>query len=89
MHGPLANCWKARKPNMSCLWAYPFKPSRSIKASFYIPENRLNIPTTKGFLMKIFMKLICQYMVISLIFHSLQIIFIHYKSRIVTAIRGL
>ena len=25
----------------------------------------------------------------SLIFHSLQIIFIHYKSRIVTAIRGL
>ena len=32
----------------------PFKPSRCIKASFYIPENRLNFPTTKGFSMKIY-----------------------------------
>ena len=35
-----------------------FKPSRCIKASFYIPENRLNFPTTKGFRMKIFMQLV-------------------------------
>ena len=42
----------------------PFKPSRCIKASFYIPENRLNFPTTKGFRMDISMKLVYQYMVI-------------------------
>ena len=28
------------------------------KASFYIPENRNNFPTTRGFRMKIFMKLV-------------------------------
>ena len=39
--------------------------------------------------MKISMKLAYQYMAIFLIFHPLQIIFIHYKSRIATAIRGL
>ena len=43
---------------------YPFKPSRCIKAAFYIPENRLNFPTTKGFKMKISMELVYQYMVI-------------------------
>ena len=35
------------------------------------------------------MKLVYQYMALSLFFHPLQIIFIHYKSRIATAIRGL
>ena len=35
------------------------------------------------------MKLVYQYMAISEIFRSYQIIFIHYKSRIATAIRGL
>ena len=40
----------------------PFKPSRCIKASFYIPENRLNFPTTKGFRAKLSMKLVYQYM---------------------------
>ena len=65
------------------------KPSRCIKASFYIPENRLNFPTTGGFKMKISMKLVYQYMAIFINFHPLQIIFIHYKSRIATAIRGL
>ena len=40
-----------------------FRPER-VKASFYIPENRLNCPTTKGFRMKIAMKLAHQYMVI-------------------------
>ena len=35
-----------------------------IKASFYIPENRLNFPTTKGFRMKIPMELFYQYMAI-------------------------
>ena len=33
-------------------------------ASFYIPENRLNFPTTKGFRTKISMKLVYQYVVI-------------------------
>ena len=42
----------------------PFKPSRCIKASFYIPENRLYSPTTKGFRTKISMKLAYQYMAI-------------------------
>ena len=67
----------------------PFKSARYIKASFHIPENRLNFPTTKGFRTKISKKLVCQYMTIFFNFHSLQIIFIHYKSRIATAIRGL
>ena len=39
--------------------------------------------------MKISMKLVYQYLAISLYFHSVQIIFIDYKSRIATAIRGL
>ena len=42
----------------------PFKPLRCIKASFYISENRLNFPTTRGFIMTISMKLVYQYMVI-------------------------
>ena len=58
----------------------PFKPWRCIKASFYTPENRLNFPTTNGFRMNIFMKLVYQYIVI---------FFIRYKPRIATAIRGL
>ena len=40
------------------------RPSRSIKASFYIPVNRLNFPTTEGFVIKMSLKLIYQYMVI-------------------------
>ena len=35
------------------------------------------------------MKLFYQYMAIFFIFHSLQVIYIHYKLRIVTAIRSL
>ena len=57
-----------------------FKPSRCIKASFYIPENRLIFPTTKGFRMKISMKLFYQYITIFLNFsptsnhlHPLQV----------------
>ena len=34
------------------------------------------------------MKLVSQYIAISLILHPLQVIFIHYKSGIATAIRG-
>ena len=41
---------------------WPFKPSRCIRASFYIPENRLNFPTGKGVRMKIFTQLFYQYM---------------------------
>ena len=48
----------------------PFKPSRCIKASFYIPENRLNFSTTKDFRPKISTKLVYQYMVIFLIFQT-------------------
>ena len=43
---------------MILAWASPFK------ASFYIPENRLNFPITKGFRTKIPMKLVYQYMAI-------------------------
>ena len=60
--------------------AYPFEPSRCIKASFYIPENRYNFSTTKGFTMNIAMKLFYQYMAIFLTFsptsnhlHPLQV----------------
>ena len=43
-----------------------FEPSRCIKASFYILENRLNFPTTFSFRMQIFMKLVHQYMYIAI-----------------------
>ena len=66
----------------------PFKPSRCIEASFYISENIFNSPTIKGFRMNISMKLVYQKMTI-FCFHSHQIIFIHYKSRIASAIHGL
>ena len=46
----------------------PFQPSRCIKASFYIPENRLNFPTIKGAKTKISMKLVYQYVVIFFLF---------------------
>ena len=39
-------------------------PSRFIKASFYIPENKINFPTTKGFRTEISMELVYQYMAI-------------------------
>ena len=39
--------------------------------------------------MEISMKLVYQYIAIFFNFQQLQIIFIHYKSRIATAIRGL
>ena len=57
-----------------------FKPSRCIKASFYIPEIRPNFPTTKGFRREISMKLVYQYMAIFFTFsptsnhlHPLQV----------------
>ena len=39
--------------------------------------------------MKIHMKPFYEYMAIFLIFHPLQVVVIHYKSRIATAISGL
>ena len=42
----------------------PFKSSRCIKASFYIPENRLNFPITNDFRMKISIKLVYQNMTV-------------------------
>ena len=42
----------------------PFKPSRCIKASFYITVYRLHFPITRGFMMKISLKLFYQYMAI-------------------------
>ena len=39
----------------------PFKPSRCIKASYYLPENILYFPTTRGFRMTISAKLAYQY----------------------------
>ena len=63
----IKSCW-SKKP--SAIVYLPFKPSRCIKASFHIPENRLNFPTTKGFRMKISMKLVYQYMAIFLNFST-------------------
>ena len=58
----------------------PFKLPRCIKASFHIPENRLNFPTTRGFRTKISMKLVYQHIAIFLNFlttlnhlHPLQV----------------
>ena len=48
----------------------PFKSSRCIKTSFYIPANRPNFPTTKGFRMKISTKLAYQYIAIFFIFST-------------------
>ena len=70
-------------------WLKPFGPSRCIKASFQIAENRLNFPTSKGFRMNIKKKWFTNTWQFSLISHPLQIIFIHEKSRITIAIRGL
>ena len=47
-----------------------FKPSRCIKAAFWIPENRFNFPTTRGFRTKIPIKLVHQYMAIFFIFQT-------------------
>ena len=38
-----------------------FKTSRCVKASFYIPEIKLNFPATRGLRMKISIKLVYQY----------------------------
>ena len=51
-------------------WTKPFKPSRCIKASFHIHENRINFPTTKGFRMEISIKRVYQYMLIFLNFYT-------------------
>ena len=40
---------------------YPPKPSLCTKVLFYIPENRPNFPTSKGFTRKISMNLLYQY----------------------------
>ena len=46
-----------------CTSRFTFQHWRCIKSSFYIPENRLNFATTKGFRTKISMKLVYQYVV--------------------------
>ena len=63
-----------------------FDSLNPLSASFYIPENTIDFPTTKCFRRKITTKLSYQYMTI---FHPHQIIFIHYKLRIAEAIRSL
>ena len=60
-----------------------------MEALFYIPNNKIYFPTTRCLKMKISMKLVYQYIAIFFIFKPHQIIFIHCKSRIATAIRGL
>ena len=64
-----------------CESAVTWAPS-ALKASIYIPENRFNYPTTKGFRMNISMKLVTNTCLFSLLSHPHQIIFIHYQSRI-------
>ena len=42
----------------------PLSPHDALKHDFYIPEDRLNFPTTKGFRTKMSMKLVYQYITI-------------------------
>ena len=66
-----------------------FEPSRCIKASFYISEEWLKFPHP-GVLERKFSWDCCDNNdIFSFICDPLQIIFIHYKSRIATTIRGL
>ena len=50
--------------NVSHSISLTFKASRCIKASYYIPENRFIFLTTKGFRVKISMKMAYQYIAI-------------------------
>ena len=59
----LAFMW-VKNPYISTIRIYPSKPSRCIKASFYIIENRLYFLTTKGFKGEFRMKLFYVYMII-------------------------
>ena len=72
---------------------WPFKSSRCIKSSFYTTvcmSYRLNFPTTRGFMMKISLKLFYQYMAICFNFqptsshlHLLQVENCGYNLRLV------
>ena len=71
---------RMHKMGFTEIFCYPFKPSRCIKASFHIPENRLYFTTTKGFRMNISMKQVYQYIAIFFTFsptsnhlHPLQV----------------
>ena len=68
----------------------PLCPHDALKHHFTSLKTDLIFLQPKGLGMNISMKLVYQYnMAISLLFHPHKIIFIHYKSRIATAIRGL
>ena len=86
----LATGRTAKSPSYMSEYPLPFKPSRCIKTSFYIPENRLNFPTTNFFSTKISMKLVYQYMVNFFNFspasshlHPLQVVNCDSNSRLV------
>ena len=65
MHPPdCVNITSQRVRQVHPLWTLVSINLLDIKASLYIPENRLNFPTTKDFKMRIFMKLVYQYMAI-------------------------
>ena len=67
----------------------PLSPHAALKHHFTSLKKPLHFPRTRGIRMKISMKLVYDTWWISLIFHPHQVIFIHYKSRIAPAIRGL
>ena len=67
----------------------PWSSHDALKHHFRSLKNRFNFPTTKGFRMKFPRNWFTNRLQFSLIFHPTKIIFIHYKSRIATAIRGL
>ena len=56
--GWLSHCIPSR------LFPLTLSPLSPHDASFYIPENRLNFPITKGFRTKISIQLVYQYMAI-------------------------
>ena len=64
-HGGSPQYWIfTNEQERSMLFLSLFKPSRCIKASFYILESSLDFPIIRGFVIHISMKLVYQYMTI-------------------------
>ena len=73
----------SRHKTCDLMLVLPLKPSRCIKASFYIPENILSFPTTKVLERKFPWNWLINTWRFSLIFKPHQVFFIHYQSRLV------
>ena len=79
--------WQFR--NVCSKWITPLNPHDALKHHFTSLKTDFIWSKPRVLVRKFSMKLVYKYMVIIFIFKPHQIIFIHYKSRIATAIRGL